>query len=191
MTPPSPARPRRPRPRAAVTRALARAAVLVPLSCTADGIRIVLTRRAHALRHHRGQVAFPGGRFDRHRDDSLLATALREAAEEIGLKADAVRVLGALPEIRTISSGFVISPFVGQVSARYRYRFDASEVVQLFTMPLATCVDPSRRSRHAWTYGGATVDVPAVRYRGQVVWGATLRILDLLVESPLLRELRR
>ena len=164
---------------------LTRAAVLVPLFRTPGCTRVVLIRRTTSLPNHRGQIAFPGGRFDPERDESLLASALREAQEEVGLDPAAVSIVGALPEVRTLSSGFLISPFVGLVPPAYDYHPFAAEVAAVFSMPLRARTDPAHQTEVQWTYGGRVCRVPAIRYRNHVVWGATLRILDLLLASSL------
>ena len=166
-----------------------RAAVLVPLCGSGTAVEVVLTQRAHTLRRHRGQIAFPGGKYEPEHDESLLATALREAAEEIGLNPRDVEVIGALPEVYTRSSQFVISPFVGRLPEAYPFEPDGSEVAEIFVMPLAAYRDPARRITHIWPQADAALEVPAIDYEGRIVWGATLRILDLLVKSPLLDRL--
>ena len=99
-----------------MSRRSARAALLVAVQRRPPGVDFaILTRRAAELRRHAGEVAFPGGRHDPARDSSLLATALREAREEIGLEEADVALLGALPERRTVSSRYLVSPFVGRV----------------------------------------------------------------------------
>jgi 8-oxo-dGTP pyrophosphatase MutT (NUDIX family) len=162
-----------------------RAAVLVPIFERQDDISVVLTRRTEHLPSHQGQVAFPGGRFDPTRDETLLATALREAEEEIGLAPHDVELLGSLRDVETMSSGFVISSFVGRVRPDYRYRPCAAEVARVFHMPLRAYRDAGLRTTVEWQYQGNTFRVPAIRFEDDIVWGATLRILDLLVASPL------
>jgi 8-oxo-dGTP pyrophosphatase MutT (NUDIX family) len=167
-----------------------RAAVLVPLFAAAEGLTAVLTLRTDTLPTHKGQVAFPGGRFDARRDDSLLATALREAHEEIGLDPAHAEVVGALPDVSTVSSPFVISSFVARVPSSYPYAPCAREVAAVFTMPLQVYGDPAFRIPYSWRHERGAIQVPAIRYQEFIVWGATLRILDLLMHSPLLEGLR-
>ncbi len=166
-----------------------RAAVLVPICRGPEGPEVILTLRSEGLSHHRGQVSFPGGRFDPSCDQSILATALREAEEEIGMRPADVEVLGALPELHTMSSSFLISPFVGRVPRNYEYTPHDREVAAIFSMPLRAHGDPAFRVKHSWTYDGRTGEVPAIRYDTYLVWGATLRILDTLIESPLMAQL--
>src|SRR4051812_23188454 len=89
-----------------------RAAVLIPIFEREDKLHVLYTRRSDQLISHQGQVAFPGGRAD-PKDPDLLATALREAHEEVGLLPDTVDVLGPLTAASTFASGFTVSPYVG------------------------------------------------------------------------------
>jgi 8-oxo-dGTP pyrophosphatase MutT (NUDIX family) len=163
---------------------LIRAAVLVPLQVDASGERrLVLIRRTAGDYAHQGQVAFPGGRYDPERDDGLLATALREAEEEIGLAPGAVRVLRVLPDQRTVSSSYLITPFVGEVPAAYPYRLDPREVEMVFTARLSRFVDLGQREKMEWMHEGAAYLVPCVRIDTHVIWGVTLRIIDELLGS--------
>ncbi|GIW40514.1 MAG: hypothetical protein KatS3mg076_1091 [Candidatus Binatia bacterium] len=170
---------------------LLRAAVLVPLFRKDGKPWVLLTRRSQNLPNHAGQVAFPGGRFDPNLDSSLLETALREAREEIALPASRVAVMGALPDVETLSSRFVITPFVARVPEDHPYRPCDREVAEIFSMPLSLYWDPAHRDELEWHHEGQKVRTPALRYGHRLIWGATLRVLDLLVRSPLLdRALR-
>lgn len=164
-----------------------RAAVLVPLCTDPCGVRsILLIRRRESLRTHAGQVAFPGGRHDPERDDGLLATALREAAEEVGLAPERIEILGVLPERRTLSSGFRVTPFVGLIGEPADAAPRSEEVEETFTAPLGAFRDPERRRPYEWRHRGGLVIVPSVHLEGRVVWGLTLDIVD-----DLLREIDR
>jgi len=159
-----------------------RAAVLVPLQLRADGDHVVtLTRRSMRVSHHPGQIAFPGGRFEHDRDESLVAAALREAHEEIGLAPEDVRLLGALLECRTLSSNFLISPFVGVVRDGFEFQPAAEEVEEVFGVPLRRL--QSERTTIEREFSGRVFTLPAVRLPAGVVWGATLRIIDQLGEQ--------
>src|SRR6185295_661600 len=151
-------------------------AVLVPLFESSDGLHLLYTRRTETLPHHRGQVAFPGGRHAPDVDTSLLATALRESEEEIGLRPADVEVLGPLPPIHTFVSNFVINPFVGVIPHPYAFRPNPHEVSEIFSVPIATLRDPRTASAEEWTLDGRTVPVETYRHAGQVIWGATHRI---------------
>ena len=160
------------------------AAVLVPLF-ERDGARHLLyTTRSATLPQHAGQVAFPGGRHTPGTDATLLATALRETEEEIGVAADAVDVLGALDPIHTFSSGFLVTPFVGRIPHPYVFRPNPTEVHDIFSIPLTALDDPANVIAETWTIDERAVPVVSYRHDGRTIWGATQRItaslLDLL-----------
>jgi 8-oxo-dGTP pyrophosphatase MutT (NUDIX family) len=152
------------------------AAVLVPLLAVDGETRLLFTRRASDLSHHQGQVAFPGGRHEPGADPDLAATALREAHEEVGLAPADVRILGALDDIETVSTRFVITPFVGVVPWPYEYRPCPREVDTIFTVPLRTLLAPEAIRREIWDFGGRAVPIETYPVDGHVIWGATQRI---------------
>jgi 8-oxo-dGTP pyrophosphatase MutT (NUDIX family) len=160
-----------------------RAAVLVPLFLEDGTWRVLFTKRTETLPHHQGQVAFPGGSHHRN-DASPLATATREAHEEIGLRPEHVDVLGALDDIHTVQSNFVITPFVASIPCPYAFRPDPAEVAEIFSVPLPTLRDPAETRREVWEFESVRVPITAIRYGGHVIWGATERIsrnlLDIL-----------
>ena len=160
------------------------AAVLVPV-LDADGEpQLLFTRRSHALPHHRGQVAFPGGRYDAGTDVDLESTALREAQEEIGLEPGRVHVLGALDDIETVASRFLITPFVGVVARPYEWHPCPREVDAIFTVPLSVLRAPEAARQELWDFDGRQVPIDTFPVDGHVIWGATQRItqnfLDVL-----------
>ena len=161
-----------------------RAAVLVPL-CSIDGEpHLIFIRRSDHAPVHGGDVAFPGGRYDPARDDTLFATALREAEEEIGLHPPDVELLYALPEVRTFSSNFLIAPFVGRVPHPYDFTADPREVAAVLTLSIADLQASAahRQVRRRLTSGGE-VDADALVVADAVIWGATYRITaELLAE---------
>ncbi len=144
-------------------------AVLIPLFARGDETHVWLVRRAAGLRTHSGQVAFPGGKTDAS-DASGLATALREADEEIGIPPASVDVLGRLDDLVT-RTGFTISPFVGWVASAFTPRPNPEEVARVFDAPLRAFF---ARPRGIPPFRGHTVD-------GEFVWGATGKILRDLV----------
>ncbi len=172
-----------PRPVATVRPGVA-AAVLVPLFDSAGELHVLYTTRSASLPQHAGQVSFPGGRHAADRDPSLLATALRESEEEIGLCAADVDVLGALDPIHTFSSNFSIAPFVARIPHPYPFRPDPREVADVFSLPLRVLDDPATVVAETWTIDGRAIPVTSYRHDRRVIWGATQRItaslLDLL-----------
>jgi 8-oxo-dGTP pyrophosphatase MutT (NUDIX family) len=160
------------------------AAVLLPLLRDATEIRLLYTRRSDRLASHRGEVAFPGGRFDR-RDPHLLAAALREAYEEVGIEPQSVDVLGSFEGRRTHSTDIMVTPFVGVVQGSPTLRPDPKEVAEIFEVPLAALSDPRYRGAYRWQRNGSTSHRPAILYHGQVIWGLTyeltMRFLELVL----------
>jgi len=151
------------------------AAVLVPLLAVDGEPHVLFTRRSQLLPHHRGQVAFPGGTHDPE-DADLLATALREAHEEIGLAPADVHLLGPLDDIETVSSRFVITPFVGVAPHPYPWRPSPREVDAIFTVPLHVLRAPGAERREVWDFDGRAVPIDTYPVDGHVIWGATQRI---------------
>jgi 8-oxo-dGTP pyrophosphatase MutT (NUDIX family) len=158
------------------------AAVLMALLPRGDEIHLLYTRRSDRLASHRGEVAFPGGRFDR-RDPHLLAAALREAYEEVGIEPQAVEVLGSFAGRRTHSTDILVTPFVGVVRGSPELRPDPKEVAEIFEVPLSVLSDRRYRGFHQWHRNGSAANRPAILYRQQIIWGLTyeltLRFLQL------------
>jgi 8-oxo-dGTP pyrophosphatase MutT (NUDIX family) len=162
------------------------AAVLVPLMHReGGGLDVLYTRRSDRLASHRGQVAFPGGRFDR-RDSDLMAAALRETHEEVGIPPELVRVLGTFPGRRTNATDIAVTPFVGLIEGDPILKPDPREVADIFRVPLEALSDPRYRGSYRWTREGHSraTDFPAIHYAGQIIWGLTysltLTFLNLL-----------
>jgi 8-oxo-dGTP pyrophosphatase MutT (NUDIX family) len=152
------------------------ASVLVPLFAPMAGspAEVWLVRRADEMRVHGGQVALPGGKQEPG-DVDLLATALREAEEEIGLAPTDVDVLGPLDECVTVT-GFVVTPFVGWIANPFTPRPLAAEVARVFAVPLATF----ERSMRTMRVGERVV--PCYDVGGETIWGTTARILAEFAE---------
>lgn len=156
-------------------RSLRPAAVLVAVQ---DG-RVILTKRSPALHHHPGQVAFPGGKLDD--GETPAQGALREAAEEIGLPAGLVEVLGHLPPHETVT-GFTVTPVLAHVAGRFDPVPQAGEVDEVFAVPLRYLADPAnyRIERRRWR--GEWRRYYAVPFGPYYIWGATARILRGLAD---------
>lgn len=157
-----------------------RAAVLVPLVDRGEELTVLLTLRADDLKHHAGQVAFPGGRLEPG-DPDAVAAALRETEEEIGLRREFVEVIGKLPD-HIVISGYRVTPVVGLVRPGFELRLDATEVAGTFEVPLRYLLDPSTQSRRLRRIGDEefeTVDLPWGTFN---IWGATAGMLLTLRE---------
>lgn len=151
------------------------AAVLCALRPAPGGLTVVLTERARHLKHHAGQVAFPGGKIDED-DRSAEAAALREAEEEIGLTTGQARILGALDPYLT-STGFRVTPIVAEIDPSFRPRPDPGEVDLVFEPPLDFLMDPVNRQRHHHDRNGYRRYYYAMPWQGHYIWGATAGML--------------
>ena len=161
-------------------RVLRPAAVLVGVQDCADGARVVLTKRASHLRNHPGQIAFPGGRQDAG-DPDLIATALREAQEEIALPPDRVQVLGTLPMHETVT-GFQVTPVLALLPDRLALRPEQGEVAEVFSVPLSHVTDPDRFQIEKRRWRGVWRHYYVVPFGPYYIWGATARILRGLAD---------
>lgn len=151
------------------------AAVLIPLVNRADGLNVLLTQRARHLKHHPGQVSFPGGAAN-DSDPDLKYTALRETHEELGLRPTQVEVIGQLSSYRTISR-YEVSPFVGLVSHPFTLVPDTNEVETVFEVPLAFVIDHANHDVYYIQRSGTRFPVYAMVWQEHVIWGATAAIL--------------
>ena len=153
------------------------AAVLLALHPVDGEICVVLQKRSQLVEHHKGEISFPGGMADAE-DESRLATALREAHEEMGIRPEDVDIIGRLDDSPTIT-GFMISTYVGAIPAGYVFTPSTIEVESVLQAPLSHLRNPtSRRSEARLRPDGSLYEMPAFAYRGEVVFGATARILD-------------
>jgi 8-oxo-dGTP pyrophosphatase MutT (NUDIX family) len=160
------------------------AAVLIALTGEGAHAGILLTVRAAHLRHHAGQIAFPGGRIEAT-DEDPAAAALREAQEEVGLRPDAVDVIGYLPD-QLVLTGFRITPVVARISAPFVPRPDHREVQDCFVLPWMQLLDPASQVEVQRPILGQTLSMRDIHYREHRIWGATAGILLTLLD--LVRE---
>jgi 8-oxo-dGTP pyrophosphatase MutT (NUDIX family) len=162
------------------------AAVLVPLFEQDGDLHAVFTRRRSDLRRHAGEISFPGGRQDIDEED-LRQTCLREAEEEIGLPQEAVEIVGALTPTPTVVTNYAIYPFVGVIEPGHRWRPSAAEVAEVLELSLSDLRAGHERKR--LVRRGVPFRTDVYTADGQVIWGATARILSDLLErlAPVIR----
>lgn len=153
----------------------AEAAVLAGLVPRDHGTQVVLTRRNDGLRHHGGQVSFPGGRIE-PADRDAAAAALRESCEEIALGADQVHALGYLDPFLTVS-GFRVTPVVAVIDPSFVAVPQPDEVAEVFEVPLSYLMDPDNLRSVEITFRGRPRRVLEYAWPGQRIWGATAAIL--------------
>lgn len=156
------------------------AAVLALLHPSPAGPSLVLTLRNADLPDHPGQISFPGGARDH--EESLRETALREANEEVGVKADAVEILGELTPLFIPPSRYCVHPFVGRVDPLPTLVPHEHEVSAVLHVPLVHLLEANTRVTEEWVLRGQPVTVPFYRYESHKVWGATAMMLAELVE---------
>jgi 8-oxo-dGTP pyrophosphatase MutT (NUDIX family) len=151
------------------------AAVLIALIERADGWQIVLTRRTEALKHHAGQISFPGGRMEAEDADPVV-TALREAHEEIGLRPEHVNVIGYLDSFLTVT-GFHVYPVVATISSEFIAKADPGEVDEVFEVPLNFLLNAENVRPFEVEYRGRLRTILEFNYLEYRIWGATASML--------------
>ncbi|MFW6150103.1 MAG: NUDIX hydrolase [Chloroflexota bacterium] len=156
-------------------------AVLILLLEKDTESHLLFTERSYEVRFHRGQVCFPGGARETS-DRSLLDTALRETEEEIGVLAKDVEILGELDDTPTLSTGYVITPFVGAMPYPYDFECDQRELQQIFFVPLSFLMDGSNIKEGLPPWNRRTVTGYFYEYGGHIIWGATARIVRRFTE---------
>ncbi len=156
------------------------AAVLIPLFSKEGEDHLLLTLRTEHLPHHRGEVSFPGG--VRHSEDpDLLATALRETEEEMGIARADVDVLGRLDEFESVH-GFRVVPYVGAIPFPYPFRVNRGEIAEVLEVPLRTLLDPAVYREEDWSHRGRSYPVCFYAVGPREIWGLTGAILSQFLD---------
>ncbi len=159
-------------------RVLRSAAVLIAIRPTAG--TVILTKRSAALKHHPGQIAFPGGKQEVG-DPTLIAAALREAEEEVAIPRSLVRVIGQMPPHETVT-GFLVTPIIGLIPDQQTLIPEAGEVSEVFEVPLAYLADPARFAVQSRRWQGQMRHYYTVPFGPYYIWGATARMLRGLAD---------
>ncbi|MGV2988053.1 CoA pyrophosphatase [Vibrio sp. E150_011] len=154
------------------------ASVLIGLVERNGRLQVILTKRAKHLKHHPGQISFPGGKVEPS-DPNAHFTALREAEEEIGLRYDEIEVIGHLPDLITITQ-FQVTPIIAFVKPTYQPRVDKNEVDYLFEVPLDFLAHTSNMTMHRFNIKGQNHRVLAIPYKTHFIWGVTAQIIQSL-----------
>jgi len=157
------------------------ASVLVPLFRKDGRFWLLFTQRTSTVEYHKGEVSFPGGTVDLD-DDSWQQTAVRETFEEIGVREEDIEILGQLDDMNTLTSQFIIHPFVGMIPFPYSFHISRREVERLIEVPLQFFLNPSQPRPYSIEYEGERIEMPAFIYGDAVIWGATERILENFID---------
>ena len=160
-------------------RSLRPASVLIPLIERDNGWKVILTKRASHLKHHAGQVSFPGGKVEI--GETVETAALREAEEEIGLPATAVQMIGALDVHETVTN-FTVTPFVG-LANDFRPVIDVGEVAEVFEVPLDFLMTAENMSIQGRNWQGHRRQYYTIPYGPYYIWGATARMIKVLADK--------
>lgn len=158
--------------------ALTPAGVLIPILERAGDLSVLLTQRSAALKHHAGQISFPGGSME-EQDRDVAMTAIRETQEEVGIDPQHVSVIGYLGPMPTIT-GYAVTPIVGLVSAAAELVIDRSEVEFAFEVPLEFLLDARNDKRVEREFEGHSVAMVEFHYEQRRIWGATAHMVLLL-----------
>ncbi len=158
-------------------RVLRPAAVLIGVT---EDARVILTKRSARLKHHPGQIAFPGGKMD-DEDIDLADTALREANEEIGLPRHQVEILGQLPAHETVTR-FSATPVVGLIHGEFTIQAEQGEVAEVFSVPLKNVTNPAEFHVERRRWQGKWRHYYTVPFGPYYIWGATARMLRGLAD---------
>jgi 8-oxo-dGTP pyrophosphatase MutT (NUDIX family) len=159
------------------------AGVLVPLFEENGMHQILFTKRTTKVEHHKGQISFPGGSVDEE-DNSVRETVFREAREEIGLEEKDIQILGRIDDTLTMVSNFVVHPFVGVIPYPYDFTLNRDEVEKLIMVPVEVFYPgDSEHKGSSFEFEGNTYRTPTYEYRGEVIWGATARIMEKFMDT--------
>jgi len=157
------------------------AAVLLPIYYKQGQYYILLTKRTQKVKEHKAQISFPGGAYQEG-NGTLVNTALRECAEEIGLIPSDVEVLGELDDVVTETSSYTISPVVGLIPCSYQFKVDGKETEEIIEVPISVLLDKNSRHKETKIINGKAVTSYSYHYQGKVIWGATARILSQFLD---------
>ncbi len=157
------------------------AAVLVPLFWKNDEVYVLLTKRSEQLKHHAGQISFPGGGFDES-DITIRQAAIRETHEEIGVESKDIEVVGYLDDVETIS-GFYVTPFVAILKEGFNIKINHDEVSEVFSIPLRYFLDEANCEKKSAEFKDKMVNYYVYPHEKHTIWGVTAEIIVKLAQK--------
>ena len=157
------------------------AAVLIPIYHKEGQYYILFIKRTETVKYHKGQISFPGGAYEKD-DQTLLNTALRETAEEVGLMVDKVEVLGELDDFVTFTSNYIVSPFAAFASPPYHFQADHKEVERIVEVPIPALLEEGSLHEESEVIDGKPIAAFFYHYQDVVIWGVTAQILNQFLE---------
>ena len=160
---------------------LVRSAVLLPIYYKQGQYYLLFTKRTQEVKDHKSQISFPGGAYQQE-DGTLLNTALRECAEEIGLMAGDVEILGELDDFAVQVSNYIISPFVAIIPWPYQFKVNSIEIEEIIEVPISALLNIGRLRLETRIIDDEEVTSFFYHYQGRVIWGATARILNQFLD---------
>lgn len=157
------------------------AAVILPLISRNNRWNVLFTKRTETVDHHRGEFSFPGGIVEKS-DKNEMDAAIRETEEEIGIKKKDIVILGALPTELTAVSYFLIHPFVGAINPSASFIINHDEIDRILEVPLDALISMKNVREQLFEHAGNKFNVYFYDYQGDVIWGATARILKQFLD---------
>ena len=164
-----------------VDKSLSRAAILLLFYQIEGKYYILFTKRTEDVEHHKGQISFPGGTYH-DSDKTLASTALRESFEEIGVKEEDVDILGELDDLITVSSNYIVTPFIGTLPGPYKFEINENEVEEIIEVPLSALLDKDGFREGSWVHEGRSHPTYFYQYQEHTIWGATATILKQFLD---------
>lgn len=157
---------------------LRKASVLIGFVERDSGIHIIFTKRAKHLKHHPGQISFPGGKYEES-DQQLVNTALRETFEEIGINKEKISIFGQMPELPTISK-FTVTPFLAFINPDYVAQIDSNEVEEVFEVPIEIVLNKNQLHSHEFCINNSRHRIFGLSYQNHFIWGMTAQIIQAI-----------
>ncbi|WP_025270352.1 NUDIX hydrolase [Hippea sp. KM1] len=155
-------------------------AVIIPLLKTESGWLVIFEKKPSYDRLHPSQISFPGGSRE-EKDKTFIDTAVRETEEELGIKRQNIEIIGAVEPTKTLTTNFIIYPFVGLIRQNPPYSINTQEVEKIIFIPLDYLIDNSPIPIGIYTFRGRQRKTPMLNYKGEIIWGATARILNKFI----------